>query len=78
LGSADLPADADASGLSELPDKSHLQCIVDTTCSPEILVRHDQDRDGNVDTADVTRITELLNGTNTTQAWVNVSLPGRP
>jgi len=73
-----LPGDADGNKTTNATDKTHLQCIVDDLCSPELPARHDQDRDSDVDTDDVTRLQQLLDGHNTTMAWEDVELPDRP
>ena len=73
-----LPGDANANEVTNATDKTRLQCIVDDLCSPEIPSQHDQDRDSDVDTDDVTRLQQLLDGHNTTMAWEDVELPDRP
>ncbi|HEY3242130.1 MAG TPA: dockerin type I domain-containing protein, partial [Phycisphaerae bacterium] len=54
-------------------------CVAAGTCGqPAVLAQYDVNRDGNVNTLDLLRIVQLLNGTNTQNAWNGVSLPLQP
>ncbi|MCH7702215.1 MAG: hypothetical protein IID37_11055 [Planctomycetes bacterium] len=75
-----LPGDVDGSAKTEKPDHANLSgCLINPQCASSApMERYDIDRDADFDAADKTRLEELLRGDNSSQAWVNVSLPAQP
>lgn len=79
-----LPGDANGDGIVEMQDLQALlgqlrMCAAAGTCSaPAALTSADMNRDGTVNTQDLLRLVQLLNGVQTQNAWKGVSLPALP
>ena len=71
-----LPGDVDLDGTVKTQDILALIAAMGTGPTP--LSRYDINRDGAVDDADITRLTQLLNGTNTTEAWNSKTVAACP
>ena len=72
-----LPGDANGDRTVNTDDYERLQEVLYQQY-PQDLSLHDINRDGDVTLADLSRLSELLEGTHTTQPWDNYSLPSQP
>ena len=72
-----LPGDTNADNSVTLDDYTELENVLAGHIA-EDLTLHDINRDGVVTNEDLARLTQLFNGTDTTRAWINYSLPARP
>jgi len=72
-----LPGDADGNKTVNTADVDEMDAVL---ANPSLgnVARHDINRNGSITSADRARLVELLQGTDTTQAWNNYSMPAKP
>ncbi len=79
-----LPGDATGTGSVNTQDilgtiAGINACTSAGTCgTPAVLAQYDMDRNGVMNTQDLLRLIQLLNGVNTQNAWNGVTLPPQP
>ena len=75
---ASLPGDCQANGTVNTADYDALEEYLGNLPQEPDLSLYDINRDGDVTSAYLARLQELLQGTNTTRAWNNYTLLAQP
>lgn len=74
-----LPSDVNGDGVSATDDILALfPTLSGLATKPLLLSSTDMDRSDTLTTLDLIRLIDLLNGANSTRAWLGIVLPARP